>query len=334
MARTVNQAFEEFMRDSVNLDRDIVAAARASRDNLLDNIADFSGKDGFFTLYRNSNSYFGSFARKTKCRELDDIDLMVEMDLGAATYNQLAPWNNISINIDSDIAIQRLCSHPGKTTLNSRSVLERFKYKLEKTFCYSRSKLYREGEVVRLKLMSKTWSFDIVPCVKTESEYDGKSYFLIPNGKGDWQKTDPFLDHQRVTSVNQSRDGRLLELIRLCKKWNNVKHAKTIPSYLLETMLVNFAESTSSLNRNLDFRFSDALAYIAEHIYFAVKDMKGIQGNINSLTLGEQYSIKQKAQNDNNKARQAWEYEKNGNHRQAINLWREIFGEEFPRYDG
>lgn len=333
MARTVNQAFEEFMRDSVNLDRDIVAAARASRDNLLDNIADFSGKDGFFRLYRNSNSYFGSFARQTKCRELDDIDLMVEMNMEGATYSQFAPWNNIQIKIDSSIAIQRLCSH-SNDTLNSRSVLERFKYRLERRYCYSRSKLFRNGEVVRLNLTSKPWAFDIVPCFRTGVEYDGRSYFLIPNGKGDWQKTDPFLDHQRVTSVNQSRDGRLLELIRLCKKWNNVKHAKTIPSYLLETMLVNFAESTSSLSRNLDFRFSDALAYIAEHIYFAVNDMKGIQGDINSLAFEERYAISQKAQNDRNKARQAWEYEKNGNHRQAINLWREIFGEEFPRYDG
>ena len=48
MATTVNNAFAEFMRDIVNLDPDIVYKARMSRDNLLDNIAEFDNKDGFF----------------------------------------------------------------------------------------------------------------------------------------------------------------------------------------------------------------------------------------------------------------------------------------------
>ena len=47
MATTVNNAFAEFMRDIVNLDPDIVYKARMSRDNLLDNIAEFDNKDGF-----------------------------------------------------------------------------------------------------------------------------------------------------------------------------------------------------------------------------------------------------------------------------------------------
>ena len=48
MATTVNNAFDEFMRDIVNLDPEIVSAAKASRDNLLHNIAEFDDKDEFF----------------------------------------------------------------------------------------------------------------------------------------------------------------------------------------------------------------------------------------------------------------------------------------------
>lgn len=77
MATTVNSAFSEFMKDIVNLDPDIVSAARASRDNLLENIAEFDNQTDFFDLYDGFNVHFGSFARKTKCRELDDIDLMI-----------------------------------------------------------------------------------------------------------------------------------------------------------------------------------------------------------------------------------------------------------------
>lgn len=44
MATTVNAAFGEFMKDIVNLDPNIVSAARISRDNLLNNIAEFDEK--------------------------------------------------------------------------------------------------------------------------------------------------------------------------------------------------------------------------------------------------------------------------------------------------
>lgn len=48
MATTVNNAFSEFMKDTINLDPDIVSAARKSRDNLLANISEFDNKDDFF----------------------------------------------------------------------------------------------------------------------------------------------------------------------------------------------------------------------------------------------------------------------------------------------
>ena len=77
MASTVNAAFEEFLRDSVRLDPNTTKTARASRDNLIDNIIAFSGDSDFFDVYDSMNLLFGSFARRTKIRPLDDIDLMI-----------------------------------------------------------------------------------------------------------------------------------------------------------------------------------------------------------------------------------------------------------------
>lgn len=48
MASTVNSAFAEFMKNIVNLDPDITSKARKSRDNLIDNINNFSGNYDFF----------------------------------------------------------------------------------------------------------------------------------------------------------------------------------------------------------------------------------------------------------------------------------------------
>lgn len=50
MATIVNNAFDEFVRDIVNLDPDVVCKTRMSRDNLLDNIVEFDNREGFFDL--------------------------------------------------------------------------------------------------------------------------------------------------------------------------------------------------------------------------------------------------------------------------------------------
>ena len=61
----------------VNLETSKTTTARTSRDNLISNINGFSGAEDFFNIYSDKNLKFGSFARRTKIRELDDIDLMV-----------------------------------------------------------------------------------------------------------------------------------------------------------------------------------------------------------------------------------------------------------------
>lgn len=74
MVRTVNEAFNVFVIDYVNLDSDETKLARNSRDWLLSQIYSFPYKDDKFPrLYSQKDIFFGSFARRTKKRELDDI---------------------------------------------------------------------------------------------------------------------------------------------------------------------------------------------------------------------------------------------------------------------
>lgn len=331
MATTVNNAFNEFMHDIVNLDANVVSSARKSRDNLLSNISEFSNKNGFFTLHSEYNEQFGSFARRTKCRELDDVDLMIGMSARGATYNSDDPWDDVRVYSNTDDAAQSACTR-SDGTLNSTQVLNKFKKMLEDVREYARSDINRRGEAVVLNLKSKDWSFDIVPCFFTVTEDDGRNYYLIPNGNGNWKKTDPRKDRNHVTSTNQSKEGRVLELIRLCKKWNKVKNAKTLPSYLLETLVINYCDSESSLSEYIDLRFKDALKYIADHIGSPVYDMKEIQGNINKLTLTDKMILANKAQADYEKACAAWGAESVGNHEWAIKKWGEILGSDFPEY--
>ena len=332
MATTVNSAFDEFMRDVVNLDPDVTKNARDSRDNLLSNIAEFDNSDDFFGLCSSFDIQFGSFARKTKCRELDDVDLMIGIAANGATYNSYDLWNNVHITASTTNAAQSECTRDDGT-LNSTQVTNKFKKKLESVREYSRSEIRRNGEAVILNLKSKDWSFDIVPCFHTVTEDNGRSYYLIPNGSGNWKKTDPQKDRDHVISTNQSRAGRALELIRLCKKWNKVKNVKTIPSYLLETMIINHCDAETELSEWIDLRFRELLRYISDYINSSVDDMKEIQGDINDLSWTDRYSIQQKAQADYNKACDASNAEiQEEDQKKAISKWGEILGGEFPTY--
>ena len=51
MATTVNNAFAEFMKEKVNLDQEKNKIARSSRDNLIDNIKEFSRDTDFYVVY-------------------------------------------------------------------------------------------------------------------------------------------------------------------------------------------------------------------------------------------------------------------------------------------
>lgn len=332
MAKTVNQAFEIFLRDVVNLDPDVTKAARRSRDNLMENIAGFDGKDGFFRLWTEFNEYFGSFARKTKCRKLDDVDLMIGLHACGSSYTQYNGYDDISITPSSENLMLKSCVNDFGE-LNSKTVLNKFREKLQNLSDYRSSDIRRDHQAVTLNLISREWSFDVVPCFHTVPELDGRSYYLIPNGEGRWMKTDPKIDRSCVTEANKYNDGNLLEVIRLIRKWNKVKNATTIKSYLLETMLVTYGKTNNFCSYGIKRSFISALECIKRNIYCPVYDLKGIQGDINTLEFDDKDILFAKAGADVQKARTALQLEADGEHKQAIQKWGEIFGSTFPKYE-
>lgn len=333
MAQTVEKAFEEFRKNYVDLDKNIVKAARDSRDNLLYNIKEFDNKDNFFDLCQDFDLHFGSFSRKTKCRELDDIDLMIGIAASNATYNNYDSWENVRITSGKVNPAQIECTNPDGT-LNSKLVLNRFKKELEKLREYSRSEIKRDHEAINLNLISKDWAFDIVPCFHTVAEHDGRSYYLIPNGKGNWKKTDPTIEQERVNALTKKHSGKVRETIRLIKYWNKYGQMPTMTSYLLETMILDYFDKNNDTSDWIDVRFKDVLAYISQNIWYYVSDSKRIEGNINNLSIEEKNKLQTRANNDLNKANRAINAEVNEKDiRKSINLWRDIFGDEFPRYE-
>ena len=327
MASTVNNAFAEFMKEKVNLDQENTKIARSSRDNLIDNIKGFSGDADFFVVYTDRILRFGSFERRTKIRLIDDIDLMICLS-GEGTRTYIQSGEVFYIN-GSDADSKNGLMTDNTNYLNSTKVINRFISKLSDLQDYSKAEMHKNHEAATLQLKSYTWNFDIVPCFYTDTDF-----YLIPDGSGNWKKTDPRIDNERITDINQKHNGKLLDLIRLTKYWNNRKVTLRIGSYLLECMILQKYESKEASEKWwIDLEFRDLLNYLSSAILSDVDDPKGIQGNLNSFCLDDRYKISNALTNAYNKAVEASNMENTDKDQKgAITKWGEVLGRDFPEY--
>lgn len=329
MATTVNNAFAEFLKNTVNLDSEKTKIARGSRDNLIENMKGFSGDEDFFQTYDEKILRFGSFERRTKIRPIDDIDLMLCMSgEGKRTYTEVG--NIIYINgCEADSKNGMLTNGTGY--LNSTKVINRLISKLAGLNDYKKAEMHKNHEAATLQLKSYTWNFDVVPCFYTNTDY-----YLIPDGTGNWKKTDPRIDNDRTTTINQKHNGKLLELIRLVKYWNNRKVTLKIGSYLLECMVLSRYENMQTPdNWWIDLQFKDTLNYLSSAILSDVNDPKGMQGNLNGFSWEDRCKISNAFSKAYNTAKEAAKCEiDNKDQKGAIAKWREVFGDGFPQYTG
>jgi len=332
LASTVDIAFREFLEHKVRLDSIVSTKARGSRDWLIGQLHALA--DGTTNLpdpYEDMTYPFGSFARRTKIRELDDIDLIMALKAQGATYSGLGSTYTISVP-ETAKNLRPLCND-GSDILNSRKVINRIVKELNRIPQYSRADVKRNGAAAVLDLSSYTWVFDIVPAFFTTQEADGRNYYLIPDGNGSWMKTDPRIDQSNVTSANQDNGGHLLDLIRLVKYWNRRQTMPSVGSYLLECFVIKFVKQrVIALTEYPDLNFTDFLEFFRSAIYGQVDDPKGIDGNINSIDLIDQIKIGSVAIRDHERAIHARTLESALDHKGAISKWQEIFGDDFPSY--
>lgn len=330
MPKNVNSAFDNFLKETVNLDKDETSKARSSRDWLIDQIATFENDNNFPKLWQDYNLHYGSFARKTKKRPLDDIDLMIGLNAQGAYYTEYYDRIEITVRVDSNL--KSFCNE-NTSILNSIKVINKFIAKLSDVPQYSSATIKRNYEAVTLNLKSYDWTFDLVPCFFTTPDLTGRNYYLIPDGKGNWKKTDPRIDKENTVNINQWHDGNVLNVIRIIKYWNVRPTMPSMSSYLLETMMLNYYNNKADkASTFVDLEIAGVLEYIETTVLYDVNDPKGIQGNINTLSWDERIKISNRAKSDKLKAIDARSFESSNDHEKSINKWAEIFGSKFPEY--
>lgn len=330
MATSVNEAFNEFLITNVNLDSDQTKKARASRDWLVQQIENFPEKDiQFPSIYTDKIIFFGSFSRATKKRPLDDIDIMICMSADGCSYIEYA--DRIEITVPESSTKFNNYVNDGTAILNSKKVINAFIAKLVDIPQYQKAEIKRNLEAATLNLESYEWTFDIVPCFFTTEDALKRNYYIIPDGQGNWKKTDPRIDQKLVTEENSAKNGRLLQLIRILKYWNKRNSTHTIGSYIFELLIIKYSKSKTQLNQYIDYDICDFFNYLSIEIHKPIIDPKGIQGNLNPFSFIERNAIAEKANWAYNKSKEAIHSEVNEKDNQkSIKTWREIFGNNFP----
>jgi hypothetical protein len=88
MPSTVGSAFNSFRTNTVDLTANDTQKARSSRDYLFEQIKSLAQNNADFPRLGGGYLSFGSFARKTKIRPLDDVDVLVLLNgRGTTAYH-------------------------------------------------------------------------------------------------------------------------------------------------------------------------------------------------------------------------------------------------------
>lgn len=328
----IHKAMKKFINENINVETEKIRAARASRDWLKGQVENFNQKDSAFPkLYGEKHIDFGSFARKTKIKKLDDVDMMFCISAEGTTYSD--EIGRVRLNVpETAEKLFKLC-HPGTNELNSRKVIEIFKKNLGQVAQYNSKLINRNQEAATLYLESYGLNFDIVPCFFAKQDF-----YIIPDGNGHWKKTDPRKDRDRVAYINQQKEGKVLEVIRLLKYWNKRPTMPLIGSYLLENIVLKYYSENKAGNMvSIWEEFSDVLKYIENSIFYSVEDPKGFQGNLNNLDVCDRLKISVKARSDEAIVKEILKLSKDSSkdNSKAINsLTEKVLGKDFPKLNG
>ena len=329
MPRTVNACFTLLNTNIINLDSKVRDVALSSRNNLITSLRILSDKGLIPASYPEKDMYMGSFARKTKIRPLDDIDLMICFK-GCGGYYKIVQINQTYKIIIPDDAPVLSNLRNDDYSLNSRSLLGLIRDNLSDLSDFSKADIHYNKEACTLQLKSYTWNFDIVPCFYTTTDF-----YLIPDGYGNWKNTDPRIDNNRTTIVNQQHDGSVLQWIRSLKYWKAQANNpwRKVSSYMYEQMLLNIA-STIDFRQSFSRQILAGLCQLATYIYLPVKDPKKIQGDLNTHTSEERKALGEHATYFATIAKSAVTYEAfYGDHKSAIAMWQMVFGDDFPKFE-
>jgi hypothetical protein len=206
-----SQCFEELLTNAINIPDGIRAIASVSHQNIRDFLRKECERDSSFpAVLKDADFLGGSFARHTKVRPLDDIDIYIPLDGANLFYymhGTMLPYRVLS---DDRRWNPLLTPRWANGTLVSPSkVVNEFTSVLRRKF--PQTGIKSNGQAVTVQMTygetsaSSGLGFDVVPCFSLVPQGGGGgSFYLIPDGGDKWIRTNPIKDAGVADVLQQS----------------------------------------------------------------------------------------------------------------------------------
>lgn len=186
----------------------------------------------------------------------------------------------------------------------------------------------KNGQAVTLYY--KTWpNVDIVPVSRSVNDDGAVTHYNVPNSNDDsWIKSRPKTHSRSIESRASDCGQSFRRIIKMIKHWNHI-HSDYLQSYHIEVLALKTLNGTlSDMSWDIFSFFNNARPLLEGSLWHDV----GYADNY--LTFSDRVEVLKRFDTAISKSRDAW-YKTSGtndDHRGAIEIWRQIFGSEFPSY--
>jgi len=191
-----------------------------------------------------------------------------------------------------------------------------------------RTGVRRNGQAVTLHY--KTWpTVDIVPVSRVVNDEGTVSHYNVPDSNTDtWITSRPKALAATIESKSSECGYNFRRIIKMIKHWNRI-HSDYLRSYHIEVLAIKV------LSGSLD----DTAWHVFQFFDNARKLLEGplwYDGGFadDYLSWHDRQEVLRRFDTAIDKSRSAWSktYGDSNDHKSAIEVWRQIFGSEFPNY--
>ena len=278
----------------------------------------------FDNFYQNIN--LSGDHRDTANKRRDDIvsTLKKKLDVVEAFASGSIPrYTALKGHADLDVIVALHYSKHIKDKLPSQVLQE-----VRDALAEYRTNVRKNGQAVTLYY--KTWpNVDIVPCSRVVND-DGKvtSYSIPDMNTEQWITSKPKTHTSNMTARAGVCGSNFRRVITMAKHWNRT-HSSYLQSYHIEALAMNiFDSSMTDITWDVFSFFNNAADLVSNSLWY-----EGAYVD-NYLNWSARAGAKKRLETARDKSRDAWykTHDKNDDHKGAITIWRQIFGDQFPAY--
>jgi hypothetical protein len=186
----------------------------------------------------------------------------------------------------------------------------------------------KNGQAVTLHY--KTWpSVDIVPVSRVVNDDGSVSHYNVPDSNTDtWIASRPKSHAADIEKLSSMCGYNFRRIIKMIKHWNKI-HGDYLQSYHIEVIALRvFDANLNDTPWNVFQFFDKARPLLASSLWHELGWVD------NYLSSSDREQVLKRFDTAIDKSRMGWymTHAENNNHKVAIEIWKQMFGDKFPTY--